>query len=118
MRPSALVLSAFRLFHCAPWRMNNSSAIAAPGLPFAVSRTCVVSLPIDDFLQARARDVADLLHRVGELGRAIVMEPPLHLGEHALALRMQAQRDDAGNRIFAVAAVELGHFGELGLRKR
>ena len=79
----------------------------------------MVSLPIDDSLQARARYVADLLHRVGELGRAIVMEPPLHLGEHALALRMQAQRDDAGeSELVLVAAVELGHFGELDLRKR
>ena len=79
----------------------------------------MVSLPIDDFLQARARDVADLLHRVGELGRAIVMEPTLHLGKHALALRMQAERYDARkSEFFAVAAVELGHFGELGLRKR
>ena len=79
----------------------------------------MVSLPTDDIFQARARDVADLLQRFRKLGGAIVGEAPFYFGEHALALRVQAQRHDAGKpELVAVAAVELGHFGELGFGKR
>ena len=79
----------------------------APGLPRAVSSTCVVSLPIDELLQPAARDMADLLERVLQLGVRIIPGAPLHFGDHALARGVQAQRDDAREAVpLAVAPVQ------------
>src|SRR5512138_2256038 len=82
----------------------------APGLPRAVSSTCVVSLPIDDLLQPAVRDMADLLERALQLRGRIVSRAPLHLGDHALARGMPAQRDDAREAVsLAIAPVQLCH---------
>src|SRR6185503_12053582 len=82
----------------------------APGLPRAVSSTCVVSLPIDDLRQPAARDMADLLERVLQLGGRIVAGAPLHFCDHALARGVQAQRDDAWEAVaLAIAPVQPFH---------
>src|SRR4051812_36514258 len=85
-----------------------------PGLPRAVSSTCVVSLPIDDLFEPAARDVADLLERVLQLRGRIVAGAPVYFGDHALARGVQPQRDDAGKAVpIAIAPIQPFHGLEL-----
>src|SRR4051812_9131918 len=86
----------------------------APGMPRAVSSTCVVSLPIDDFLQPAAGDMADLLECVVQLRGRIVPGTPVDFRDHALAAGVQTQRDDAREAVpIAIAPVQPFHGPEL-----
>src|SRR3954463_3859150 len=86
----------------------------APGLPRAVSSTCVVSLPIDDLFQAAAGYMADLLERVLQLRGRIVAGAPVYFSDHALARGVQPQRDDAGEAVpIAIAPIQPFHGLEL-----
>src|SRR5574339_885692 len=115
VRPSLLVVTLFSFFQAAPSCTASSTFMPAPGLPFAVSSTCVVSLPMKYLLQSPPRDVADLLERGVELGVRIIPQPALHFAHHAVPVRMQAQGHDAREaELVPVGPVQALHPLQLG----
>src|SRR5271156_5531888 len=100
LRPPASVATVLSSFQRPPSSTDSSIFMPAAGMPPAVSSTCVVRRPIsvrsEHLVEAAARDMADLLERVADLGVATVRLAALELRDHARARGHALARPRAG----------------------